>query len=613
MNEEPKNIRKKSWNGRHWLRAWLIVVVVTFFIGLIFCLCGDIPGAPPTIWPELVFLLTGSLIMAAIFVGLWAFIHWLCCWRNFKRFLFGIACFITLIALFYAEEDWRGWHAWNQFKHKWEAKGERFDFASVIPPPVPDDQNFAMSPVWIAEERYDFQDQPERAKAWYDDRIYSEDVSKIFPLVPVSVSCLVGTNWSSWLGLPKTPEISTRWRTAQMTDLKPWQSYYRDLEETNPKAEIPITPQPQSPAADVLLALSKFAPVIERLQQDSALPGARFPIQYDTDCPAAILLPHLAALKRYAQVLQLRAVAELQNGQSDQALDDVKLALRLTDSTRTEPFLITHLVRIAMLQIMLQPVYEGLAEHKWSDAQLVELDSELAKMDFLSDYDTGMHGEMVLCQIGDIEYLRRHPEQIRNLSGEMDASPPVVARIICRLIPNGWFYQNELRCTRPMMEFLSLANLDKKNVSPTAVRRADAAIEAGTKRSNPYNFAERLFMPALGNALRKFSWGQESVDLARVAIALERYRLAHGEYPESLDALAPQFMETIPHDIIAGQPSQGSGPASQPLHYWRTSDGQFVLYSVGWNETDDGGVVGFNKDGRMDINQGDWVWRYPAK
>jgi hypothetical protein len=113
--------------------------------------------------------------------------------------------------------------------------------------------------------------------------------------------------------------------------------------------------------------------------------------------------------------------------------------------------------------------------------------------------------------------------------------------------------------------------------------------------------------------VKKFACAQSSVDLARVAIALERYRLAHGEYPESLDSLAPQFMEKVPHDIIGGQPSQDSGSASQPLHYRRTSDGQFVLYSIGWNERDDGGVVGLTKGGTADINQGDWVWRYPQK
>ena len=114
-------------------------------------------------------------------------------------------------------------------------------------------------------------------------------------------------------------------------------------------------------------------------------------------------------------------------------------------------------------------------------------------------------------------------------------------------------------------------------------------------------------LPSLDNAVKRFAYGQESVDLARVAVALGRYRLAHGEYPESLNVLAPQFLENIPHDIIGGQ----------PLRYHRTTDGQFVLYSVGWNQTDDDGVVvldtSFGKIGDVDINEGDWVWRYPAK
>jgi RNA polymerase sigma factor (sigma-70 family) len=72
---------------------------------------------------------------------------------------------------------------------------------------------------------------------------------------------------------------------------------------------------------------------------------------------------------------------------------------------------------------------------------------------------------------------------------------------------------------------------------------------------------------------------------------------------EALDALAPQFIAKLQHDIINGR----------PLHYRRISDGQFVLYSVGWNETDDGGEVAFTKGGSLDVNTGDWVWRYPSK
>jgi len=101
--------------------------------------------------------------------------------------------------------------------------------------------------------------------------------------------------------------------------------------------------------------------------------------------------------------------------------------------------------------------------------------------------------------------------------------------------------------------------------------------------------------------------------LARVACALERYRLAHGEYPESLNALAPQFMGKIPHDIINGQPLKyRRDPPSQSSS---AAGGQFVLYSVGWNETDDGGVAVFRKGSTriVDTDQGDWVWQYPQK
>ena len=237
--------------------------------------------------------------------------------------------------------------------------------------------------------------------------------------------------------------------------------------------------------------------------------------------------------------------------------------------------------------------------------QLIELDRELAGLDFLSDYKLPMRGELVLGQAGTFDYLRRHPEQFPNLSADGNfIKTPLLARIIWRLIPSGWIYQNQLRCARPMVEwYLPLSDVNRRIISPTAARQADAAIAADTKHLNPYNLAEKLFLPALGNAARKFANGQSSVDLARVAVALERYRLAHGAYPESLDALTPQFITKLPHDLINGQ----------PLQYRPEVDGQFVLYSVGWNEKDDDGEVVLGKNGVVDISAGDWVWQYPQK
>jgi hypothetical protein len=586
MNEEPKSIWKKSWTG---LRAWLMVAAATFSAVLIVTLL--IPGGFRIFswWPALIFTLIVSVV-SAVCLGLLAFVRCFFCWRNFRRLLFGLACLATLIALFYAEEDWRGWHAWNKFKHEWEAKGEKFDLASVVPPPVPNEQNFALTPIAFTGYGY----------------ILTKDGKRI-PNEQRDTNFVQRINMEITHDYNGPTNVAGNREKGKFTNLEGWQRYYRELAARTNEFAVPA--QPQSPAADVLLALSKYDPVIEELRAANRLPDSRFPLEYTNESPAGILLPHLSVLKSCAQILQLRSLAELQNGQPDKALDDVKLALQLTDKIRTEPFLISHLVRIAMLQIMLQPVWEGLAEHRWSDAQLVALDAELARLDFLADYKVAMRGEMGF-QGGIIEYLRRHPEEILNLSSDFENNRnghvmPLPAQIIWHMIPSGWFYQNRLRSARLMVNaYIPLADVSQQTISPAVLRHADEVMSVETKTTTPYNILEKMMLPELGNCAKKFAYAQSSVDQARTAIALERYRLAHGEFPEALDALAPQFIAKVPHDVIGGQ----------PLKYRREANGQFVLYSVGWNETDDGGVVVFKKKGmNVEINEGDWVWRYPAK
>jgi hypothetical protein len=598
MNETPKSPWKKSWKGpRGFFFLWLLILATAFLIIFTFGLSTRIADSNANltvvslIWATAV-AVTGFLIAS--------FIRWIFCWRNFKRFLFGVACFVTLIALFYAEENWRGKHDWEKFKREWEAKGEKFDFKDFIPPPVPDDQNFALTPI-VASSYAALLD-----KTGHEINPRNTNVvNRLEMLVSYEV-------------IPPVNGIGN-WQKSTMTDLKAWQDYYRALAaKTN---EFPVAPQPQTPAQDVLLALSKYDSAIKELRAASRRPYSRFPLDYDDENPAEILLPHLAELKHCCLVLQLRAIAELENGQSDKALDDVKLALSLMNSIRTEPFIISQLVRFAGFQITLQPIYEGLAEHKWSGAQLAELESELSKLDFLAGYELSVGGERA-CHIKVIDYLERKRSRFREIWGMLggDSDTPwggVMEKFFvgagCYLAPKGWFYQNELVLARMDQRWkLSAVDDDQQTISPKEIAQADVAI-GSINPPTPFNFFVRLLQPVLGGFAKRTAYAQNAVNLARVAIALERYRIAHSEYPPSLDALVPQFIDKLPHDVIGGQPSQGSGSASQPLHYRRTDDGQFVLYSVGWNETDDRGVVGFNKDGRMDINKGDWVWRYPQK
>ena len=95
--------------------------------------------------------------------------------------------------------------------------------------------------------------------------------------------------------------------------------------------------------------------------------------------------------------------------------------------------------------------------------------------------------------------------------------------------------------------------------------------------------------PNFTRATQTLAHNQALVNEGQIACALERYRLAHREYPETLDALVPQFIEKLPHDIIGGQPLHYRRMADQPSQSSGSASGKFLLYSIGWNETDDGG------------------------
>jgi hypothetical protein len=166
-----------------------------------------------------------------------------------------------------------------------------------------------------------------------------------------------------------------------------------------------------------------------------------------------------------------------------------------------------------------------------------------------------------------------------------------------RTIPSGWIYQNQLNVDRFYTEvFLPGIDSAHRRINPSKMKQVDHAIE--TMRATPYTVLSKDLLSVMTTVTKRAAASQAYLDEAVVACALDRYRLVHGEFPENLDAITPQFIAKLPPDVVNGE----------PLHYHRTADGQYVLYSVGWNETDDGGQVARPTGTYQDLDQGDWVW-----
>ena len=181
--------------------------------------------------------------------------------------------------------------------------------------------------------------------------------------------------------------------------------------------------------------------------------------------------------------------------------------------------------------------------------------------------------------------------------------------VVYKVCPAGWYYLEQLNYNRMFDDWIvtGFSAPDRRVYSKMCEdNRRQMAAALSSPLILKHRVLSSLLLPALSGTITKFALAQNAVDEAVVVCALERFRLSNGKYPESLDALAPQFISKLPHDIINGE----------PLKYRRIDDGKFVLYSVGWNEVDDGGAIARTQGSPnkvQDITQGDWVWPFPER
>jgi hypothetical protein len=147
-------------------------------------------------------------------------------------------------------------------------------------------------------------------------------------------------------------------------------------------------------------------------------------------------------------------------------------------------------------------------------------------------------------------------------------------------------------------KYLDSFDAERRIVLPRQLDSAARDTQKIFSRVTPINFLAAMCVPNFSRACQNVARTQTLVNEATVACALDRYRAAHGDFPETLDSLVPGFIKKLPTDLIGGQ----------ALRYRRKSSADFLLYSVGWNETDDGGVAVRNTNGSIVLEKGDWVW-----
>src|SRR5205814_10211529 len=107
-----------------------------------------------------------------------------------------------------------------------------------------------------------------------------------------------------------------------------------------------------------------------------------------------------------------------------------------------------------------------------------------------------------------------------------------------------------------------------------------------------------LLLPAV-EKVRLATWrGHAQLRCAIAALAAERYRRQAGRWPDSLDALVTAgLLKEVPADPFA----------DGPLKLKKLPDG-LVIYSVGVDRSDDGGVIDRKDPARKGADVGFQLW-----
>lgn len=222
----------------------------------------------------------------------------------------------------------------------------------------------------------------------------------------------------------------------------------------------------------------------------------------------------------------------MENGDLEQALRYQSLNMRWATGLR-EGVLIDRMIGVALEKIALSSVESMIFEAKLSDDQLRKLQelleqtapqpSEFRDTMFLESY--GLDSSLKSLAEGDVGTLNAY-----------DGDGGTLA--LARLVPRS-FWESE----RKVMLNLQLSQTANwTELTPSSSSELEDAL-----RSLPFSLSQGM-LPNLHRAQVQFMFILSRHYALQVEIALERYKLKNGQYPENLEALVPEYLKEVPVD-----------------------------------------------------------------
>jgi len=348
-------------------------------------------------------------------------------------------------------------------------------------------------------------------------------------------------------------------------------SYYKlwdkDKSESLPvvgRGELPARTEPLDEEMKALITqyVADNNDALKLLHAAAAIEHSRYPI--DLSAGFATLLPNLSDIRTAARLLKLEGILYAENGDDELAIRSVVSIFGIANSLAKEPVLVSQVCRSSCTILAATTIEYCINCIEFSDEQLIQLIDCIHNSERISGMSRAFVGERCLGLsffrapesvnmniIRGIPYRRIH--KVYNAVGLLDSDTIIYLDIMSE-------YVNSTKL--PLHQW----------------QEAVKAINARLQSTSRVHVLLHIMMPALSRVVALDLGAIALLRTARVALAIEFYRFATGELPDTLLDLVPAYLDSVPKDPFDGN----------ELRYKRLESG-FVVYSIGEDLSDDGG------------------------
>lgn len=284
-------------------------------------------------------------------------------------------------------------------------------------------------------------------------------------------------------------------------------------------------------------------------------------------------VPQAMEVLNFARALDVKAGLDIEEKRPHDAVQAILAIFATAHGRDREPFLILQVSRIITDSLACGAISRLLNHSEIGDADLLTLQQLAASRGDLKTLEVGMVGDFCM----GLDAFDRGPAYLVGIFGSARSRGAEIAEMT--VYSTLGLLRRDRAC---YIEFVS-ESLRIYRMQPW--ERFEPAAEWQQRFSRvPSEWyrgqvLSRMMLSSLQNVIAQEARAMARLRCTASSLALERYRKAHdGQYPDSLAALVPDFMASVPLDPFDGK----------PLRFVKRPAG-YIVYSPGPDRDDDQG------------------------